>query len=113
MIPETLNALCFKGFFVMLKSKRTYIMTTMQSKKRAKTLFLSSFTFTDRHEGNISQAKVCQEEHGDCDKEFCRQLKDLQDRQHQQNQECYESKDDKDDIDCPFNALWCRKYIEQ
>ena len=30
-----------------------------QEKKRAETLFLSSFTFINRHEGNISQAKVC------------------------------------------------------
>ncbi len=44
----------------MILTKKA-IRTTVKflAKKRAETLFLSSFTFINRHEGNISQAKVC------------------------------------------------------
>jgi len=36
----------------------------------------------------------------------------LQDGQHQQNQECNNYKDQDNDVDCSFDTLGCRKYIE-
>ena len=42
---------------VIVKSNSNYCK--IPTKKESRNSLLSSFTFTDRHEGNISQAKVC------------------------------------------------------
>ena len=86
-----------------------FIKIFTESQQNPRATYLSLF---HRHQGDISQTKVSEDQHGYCDKEFCWQLKDLQDGQHEQNHEGNETKNKNYNINRSLDTLRCRKYIE-